>query len=162
MFWLISYPFSSHLHPPASQLASHAKTLFSFSFLLQSTPTYPALLFFSLTSPLLRTTHIFSASLSWLLPLLRTVLLVSSGLVRMCRSTSSLLRIRRFRSVWRSSSRRCQEELRPSWRWSSTTSSISPMLVWTHTFTHSTVVYIFICNTATETFLRMVDRNTLI
>lgn len=87
-----------------------------------------------------------------------SVLLVSSRLVRMCRSTSFLLRVRRCRSVWRSWSRRCQEELQPLWHWSSTISSISPMLVWTHTCLHrlqlSVCLYLIL--------LQMFDRNIVI
>ena len=146
VFLLISYPFSSHLLPvflfsssttPPRPLASpllssrvSSSMLFYFSPPLWS---FVSFLLFSFNLPTPTVNFVISVPFPpHFLYLSFSVLFISLWLLRMCHSTIHL-RIRKFRSVSRSWNRRCREELRLWWHWSSTTSSISPMSVRTHT-----------------------------
>lgn len=87
-----------------------SKTAYSYSYSYFFVPCFLLPLSFhpTLTTFSLLTTLPFSSPPS-------SVFHISSWLVRMCHSTSFLLRIRRCRSVSRSWSRRCQEQLQPWW-----------------------------------------------
>lgn len=116
IFHLTSSPFlfPSTTSPPHCLASSHAQYSFTFHPLSFSRCLFAA----------------FNLSMD---PVLFSFFFVISSLLSLLPPPDFFIFIyRKCRSVWRSWSRRCQEELQQLWHWSSTTSSISPMLVWTH------------------------------